>query len=39
MAAQKMSRRRFLKIAGLTVGAATLPCAGGGYAATRRFDR
>ncbi|MGD1994532.1 MAG: flavodoxin domain-containing protein [Anaerolineae bacterium] len=33
-----MSRRRFLKIAGVATGAATLTCVGGGYAATRRPD-
>lgn len=38
MSAQKMTRRRLLKMAGLTVGVATLTCAGGGYAATRRPD-
>jgi len=35
MPAQKLSRRDFLKIAGVTVGAAALTCSGAGYLATR----
>ena len=35
MQAQSISRRRFLKAAGLTVAGATLASAGLGYAATR----
>lgn len=32
---EKISRRKFLKIAGLTLGATTLTCSGVGFAATR----
>jgi menaquinone-dependent protoporphyrinogen oxidase len=35
MPAKKLSRRDFLKIAGVTVGAAALTCSGAGYLATR----
>ena len=35
MASKKISRRKFFKIAGLTLGASTLACGGLGYAATQ----
>ncbi|MFP4344412.1 MAG: flavodoxin domain-containing protein [Anaerolineales bacterium] len=38
MSATKISRRKFLKVAGITVAATTLTCSGMGYVATRKPD-